>query len=335
MASTNRKIGVTKTVTPVEEERIKYICYKCGSTSISDRFSNMVKSDLFEGMNHRIPICKNCLTNLYFDYLRNSCDGNEKSAIRRICTMYDIYYNDEIVDMAKSYTSESLIMNYFKAANAVKFNEHKGKTYTDTIIEDKIKGINSLCNSEGESTIPEETKKFFGKGLSDEDYEFLKDQYDDWITRHECKTKAQEEVFKRLSFKQLEILKATRANKDTKDLDGTYQNLLGTANLQPKQNSTDSTSDAQTFGTLIQKWETTRPLPEIDESLRDVDKIGLYIDVFFKGHLAKMMGLKNGLSNLYSKFMEKYTVKKPEYDDDENSEALFDAIFGNSDTSEE
>ena len=35
--------------------------------------------------------------------------------------------------------------------------------------------------------------------------------------------------------------------------------------------------------------------------------------------------------------MKKYTVEKPEYDNDENSEALFDAIFGNtsSDSSNE
>ena len=31
-----------------------------------------------------------------------------------------------------------------------------------------------------------------------------------------------------------------------------------------------------------------------------------------------------------NKFMKKYTVEKPEYDDVENSEVLFDAIFGNS-----
>ena len=87
-------------------------------------------------------------------------------------------------------------------------------------------------------------------------------------------------------------------------------------------------SDAQTFGTLIDKWENTRPLPEIDERLKDVDKIGLYLDVFFRGHLSKMMGLKNATSNLYTKFMKKYTVNKPEYSDDSNSEVLFDTIFG-------
>ena len=48
-----------------------------------------------------------------------------------------------------------------------------------------------------------------------------------------------------------------------------------------------------TFGQLIDKWEQEKPIPEPDEEFKDVDKIGLYIDVFFKGHLSKMMGLKN------------------------------------------
>ena len=41
-----------------------------------------------------------------------------------------------------------------------------------------------------------------------------------------------------------------------------------------------------------------------------------------------MMGLKNAFSNLYEKFMAKYTVTKPQYDEDSDSEALFDQIFG-------
>ena len=170
--------------------------------------------------------------------------------------------------------------------------------------------------------------KLFGNGFDNDDYIFLYNEYCDWTTRHECNTKAQEEVFKQLCFNQLELLKATRAKQDTKDLTATFQKLLETAKLQPKQNSGDATSDSQTFGTLIDKWENTRPIPEPDDDLKDVDNIGLYIDVFFRGHLAKMMNLKNGLSKLYTKFMKRYKVEKPEYDDDEDNEALFDAIFG-------
>ena len=54
------------------------------------------------------------------------------------------------------------------------------------------------------------------------------------------------------------------------------------------------------------------------------------LDVFFKGHLAKVMGLKNGLSRLYDRYIKKYTVQRPEYKDEENNEVLFDAIFGSS-----
>ena len=217
----------------------------------------------------------------------------------------------------------------------INLRQYKGKTYDTTLDFERSNVVESVEDIEEDSPVSEKTINFFGIGFPMEDYEFLQKEYDDWTTRHECNTKAQEEIFKRLVFKQLEILKATRSGGDTKDLDASFQKLLETAKLQPKQNSGEAMSDAQTFGTLIDKWETTRPLPEIDEELKDVDKIALYTDVFFKGHLAKMMGLKNGLSNLYTKFMKKYTVEKPEYDDDGDSEVLFDAIFGNSSSMDE
>ena len=95
-----------------------------------------------------------------------------------------------------------------------------------------------------------------------------------------------------------------------------------------KQNNIDALSEAQTFGTLIQKYEEERPLPKIDPALEDTDNIGLLIDVFFRGHTSKMAGLKNRFSNIYEKVMKKYTVSMPEYDEDTDSEIIFDKIFG-------
>ena len=157
---------------------------------------------------------------------------------------------------------------------------------------------------------------------------FLETQYEDWVSRYECNTKAQEEIFERLSWKKLEINKATKNGQPTKDLDKTYQDLLSTANITPKQTGMDTFADAQTMGTLLQKWEETRPLPETDEELKDVDKIGLLIDAFFRGHASKMLGLKNAFVSLYEKVMSKYTVKPPEYEDDENTEDIFYKVFG-------
>ena len=122
---------------------------------------------------------------------------------------------------------------------------------------------------------------------------------------------------------------AIKKGLSTKDIDKSYQDWLDTGKLKPKQNSLDTFSDAQTLGTLIQKYEETRPLPEIDPELEDVDKIGLYIDAFYRGHASKMLGLKNRFSNIYEKVMSKYTVTPPSYDEESDSEILFDKIFGN------
>ena len=314
-------------------------CLCCNEVYDSDEFYAS-DSELHESIG-KIPYCRECINKFYQRYIKKyeelEYQYPERSAIERICMAFDIYYSDKIFDSAvkvsETRTDATLIALYLKQ---VKLYQYRNKNY-DTTINEKFqamkdnKPVTSVFTESdiNQSAIIKDAEKFFGSGFSKDDYIFLHEQYADWTTRHECETKAQEEVFKRICFKQLEILKATRRGDDTKDLDTTFQKLLETAKLQPKQNSGDTTANNQTFGTLIDKWENTRPIPEIDEDLRDVDKIGLYLDVFFKGHLAKMMGLKNGLSNLYSRFIKKYTVEKPEYSDNEDGEALFDAIFGN------
>ena len=252
----------------------------------------------------------------------------------------DKYYSEKIFNSVvktreekPEYSSWTFVQLYMKHANMY---QYATKTYDDTINdnykpkrgkkssdEDDMSGL-----TDDEKSIVSEAIVMFGKGFDDEDYLYLHEQYKDWTTRHECNTKAQEEVFKRICFTQLELLKASRKGDPTDKLDATFQKLLETAKLQPKQNSNDSTADAHTFGTLIDKWENTKPIPEVEEDLKDVDGIGRYIDVFFRGHTARMLGVKNALSNLYTKYMSKYTVERPEYKDDEDNEALFDAIFG-------
>ena len=178
------------------------------------------------------------------------------------------------------------------------------------------------------SRILKQAKKRFGDGYNNSDLMFLETEYQDWIKRYACENKAQELLFKRICFKELEIDKAQKAHKDTKELDKTLQDLMGSMSLKPNQNNSNALTEAKTFGQLIQKWETEKPIPEPEGEFKDVDKIGLYIDVFFKGHLSKMMGLKNAFSSLYDKFMQKFTVTRPEYKEDADTEMLFDQIFG-------
>ena len=314
----------------------KIECFYCGKEYVETNYYNSIS--VFFSNTKKIPYCKQCTKKLFDHfvqrYTNEGCEDPNRKAVRRLCMAFDINFNEKayeeaINDAKKREMNISPMSAYIKRAQLV---PHRNRTYDDTISDEEnhsfVIDLSNDVNNESEIDI--NTKNFFGNGFNDEDYRFLKEQYDDWTARHECKTKAQEEVFKDICFNRLQNLKALRAGEDTKDITASFQKMLDSGKLQPKQNTGDAMSDSQTFGTLIDKWENERPLPEIDEELKDVDKIAWYIDVFFKGHLSKMMGLKNGLSNLYTKFMKKYTVEKPEYNDEENSEILFDAIFGNS-----
>lgn len=313
-------------------------CMRCNGEYPEKEFYN-TDSILGEAYG-KIPYCKSCVNDIYQHYLKKytaySFADPDRKAIERLCMLFDVYYNDTAFDIAQAKCDNnpgSLISGMYMGV--ARLAQYKKKNYDTTMLEKyneakKNNGIMTVYterDSEKYENI-ESGKKLFGKGFDDDEYLYLYDQYCDWTARHECNTKAQEEVFKNICLTQLQLMRATKAGDDTKDLSVQLQRWLDTGKLQPKQNSGESVSDAQTFGTLIDKWENTRPIPEIDEELRDVDKIGLYIDVFFRGHLAKMAGMKNALSNLYDDYIKKYTVDKPEYDDEEDDEALFDAIFG-------
>lgn len=315
------------------------VCLKCGE-KIDVKNLYGTQSTFYETY-LKIPYCKDCLDDLYQEYYekykKEGYTNPERKSVERVCMAIDLYYRDSLFESAmKSWekTPETSVMIYYIRNTRLRSNINK--TYDDTLREkydaskdkDAILSIYTDDDAELDMRV-KNGQKLFGAGFDREDYIFLYNEYMDWTSRHECNTKTQEELFKQICFTQLDLFKANRAGRDTKALNDTLIKQLDAAKLQPKQNVGDTTADNQTFGTLIDKWENTRPIPEVDEELKDIDNIARYINVFFKGHLAKMMGLKNGFSNMYERFMKKYTVEKPEYNADEDDEALFEAVFGN------
>lgn len=317
--------------------KARYTCFYCGNEYVDTNFYKSY-SDFYSNIG-KVPYCKQCIEKFYqqyFDkYTNEGCTTPERKAVQRLCMILDIYYSDNVYNSAmddrkKRNLNISPMGAYMKM---VQLQQHQNKSYEHTIAEAEQENfvMSSIADISDKITVDENTVNFFGSGFTNDDYIFLKREYEDWTARHECNTKAQEEVFKDICFNRLQNLKALRVGEDTKDITASFQKMLDAGKLQPKQNAGDTTADNQTFGTLIDKWENERPLPEIDEELKDVDKIGFYIDTFFKGHTCKMLNVKNAFSNLYSSMMKKFTVNKPEYnldEDDYDSEINFNAIFG-------
>lgn len=307
-------------------------CPRCGQWKRVESFYGSINSP--DGIEHYG--CKECILDECTDIDKKTkirTDNRDKTiATFKKLNWYfnEKIYNEQLLKLSED-TGEKIrgtaVQQWIVICRSL--NDYKLKTYDDSEFE--IDDVDKNTSPDDIRVIQKtikKAKKRFGADYSNEELMFLENEYQDWVSRYECSQKAQEEVFQSLSILKLMKRNALKKGQPTKDIDNTYQSWLDTGNLKPKQNNLDTLSDAQTMGTLIQKYEETRPLPDIDPELEDVDKIGTYIDVFYRGHASKMLGLKNRFSNLYEKVMAKYAVKPPSYDEESDSEILFDKIFG-------
>ena len=307
-------------------------CSHCGNWKTSKSFYLSDKSP--DGIEHYA--CKECILSECTDFDPKTeirTDNKEKTiaTFKKLDWYFnEKIYNDQLSSLAEG-TGEKVrgtaVQQWIVMCRSL--NDYKLKSFSDS--EFDIEDVDKE-NSPEDIRIIQKTikkaKKRFGSDYSNEELMFLENEYQDWVSRYECSQKAQELTFENLSILKLMKRNALKKGLSTKDIDKSYQDWLDTGNLKPKQNTLDTFSDAQTMGTLIQKYEETRPLPDVDPELEDVDKIGLYIDAFYRGHASKMLGLKNRFSNIYEKVMSKYAVKPPSYDEESDREILFDKIFG-------
>jgi len=282
----------------------------------------------------RYPICKRCLMRIVENRKTDKDKPNEtKESVQKVLRMLDRVYDDNFYnecvkgayDSVKEKNRNSPFATYITAI--LSLPNWKGKTWEHSYFGDE------LVNNPNESEITENSKiikkarKRFGLDYNLRDLYFLETEYEDWTSRYPCENKAQEILFKRICCKELEIEKAQKNGADTKDLDKTLQDLMASMQIKPSQSNSNSLTEAKSFGELIGVWEREKPIPEPEGVFKDIDKIGLLIDVFYKGHLSKMMGLKNAFSSIYEKFIKKYSVEKNVYEEDEDSEVLFNQIF--------
>ena len=281
------------------------------------------------------PECKKCVKAQVEQRINSRQEPNETvESVQRMLLKMDLPYIDSlykaqvknVADASSEKNRHSAFAQYIVAIKSLP--QYNSKTWSDSEFALDDDTSPDYEQKEVKKTIRAGRKRF--GNYPNEDLMFLENEYQDWTTRYACESKAQELLFKRICFKQLEIDKAQKSGRETKDMDKTLQELMSSLSVKPSQKNSNALTESMTFGQLIDKWEQEKPIPEPDEEFKDVDKIGLYIDVFFKGHLSKMMGLKNAFSALYERYIAKYTVKKPEYDEDVDSEVLFDKIFGKS-----
>lgn len=281
------------------------------------------------------PQCKDCVRLEVEQRDSNRSDPNETpESVQKMLKKMDLPYIDDLYKKAvKQVTDDSgerhissPFLSYLRQVKTLPQYDKMHWDGSDFGLGDDPEE-EEIKDTRKNQKIIKEAKKRFGLNYSNADLFWLENEYQDWIARYPCDSKAQETLFKTLCCQELEREEMRVSKKSTKDIDKSIQDTMAALDIKPSQSNANALADTLTFGQLIEKWEQDNPIPEPDEDFKDVDRIGTYIDVFFKGHLSKMMGLRNAFSVLYEKYMKKYTVDKPEIKE-EDEEALFNQIFG-------
>ncbi|PKR82860.1 hypothetical protein [Heyndrickxia camelliae] len=279
------------------KQKDKFTCTCCGKDKIEDHFYS--SNSPFHKNTGKLHVCKDC----FWEYVNDDVE-NLKQALRMIDKPFLIDILNSSEEESKS-TGKSLIKLYMK--NVV-MNRNKDLTWADSDIFNSSQTIveNHIQDDNDEEI--EESVKYWGRGYSEWEYSFLEEERYKLMSSFECPDYGMEMIMKDICCINLDIEKLRQERKDNSqktitNLIDTRSKLMNDANMKPIQSTGAEGNDQITFGTLIKKWENEKPIPTPLE-----DEMKEYIDTFMIGHLAKMEGLNNELTEKYDQALSNYTI---------------------------
>lgn len=325
----------------------KAVCCRCG-IAYGRRKGNFPVSyaALYKGTGY-LPYCKSCVDAMYNDYV-SQC-GEAKGAVRQMCRKLDLFWNETAFDsVEKKATTRTMMTNYITRINNIAY---AGKSYDDTLsVEgglwnygtdnrpdggtiDNTEPVYTPTTEEQEVTledIPSDVIAYWGPGYTPEMYLELEQRlqyYKVQMNADEQLDMGTEALLRQIAMMEIDINRARADGRSVDKMVNSLNSLISSLNKPSKASATDSSAANTPFGVWIKRWENERPLPEIDESMKDVDGIIKYVLTWVCGHLAHMLKIKNARSPLYEEAVSRLRVDHPEYDEDDDDVLLYD-LFG-------
>ena len=337
---------------PIEMSSDKAICTRCG-TEYSRRkgYFPVSYAILYKGIGY-IPVCKTCIDSMFNSSLSQCNDA--KKAVRQMCRKLDLFWSETVYEIvSRKSTTRSMMTQYIAKINTVTY---AGKSYDDTLSEDgtlwsfgvsepvlaePIIEDDSIPDEPQEidiDEIPDEVKAFWGSGYSPLMYLELEQRRSYWMSRFPSDVELDigtEALIRQICSLELDINRDRAAGRSVEKSVTALNTLLGSANLKPVQKKQDDTDIALAntpMGVWLYRYENKRPLPEVDDDLKDVSGIKKYIFTWM-GHLCKMLGIKNTYSKMYDDEIARLRVEHPEYDGDDDETMMSEVLSEDGDTS--
>ncbi len=309
----------------------KVVCPRCGRM-FGKRKGNFSVSyaAMYKGIGY-LTVCKQCVEDLYSMYLSQCNDA--KLAVRQMCRKLDLIWDQNVFDsMMKQSTSQTVMGHYLNRVNTV---SRAGKCYDDTLAAEGTLWMFDIAEQIEQEPDPQEDadviyedddisddiKLFWGAGYSADAYRELEQRRASWVASLPSDAVADagtDALIRQICSLEMDINKARASGKSVDKSVTALNALIGSiTKMQKKQDDTDSSVNDTPLGVWLYRYENLRPLPEIDDDLKDVNHVKRYVFTWM-GHLCKMLGLKNGYTRMYEDEINRLRVDKPEYDGDDD-----------------
>ena len=313
-----------------DPENMHYMCIACRRVYSKQRSNfQTVQSRMYRGNNNYLPWCNKCVDE-FFERLKSERGLSDEEATRRLCSKFDIYWRKSLFgDLpTKIPATSSIPRQYIRKTN---LNHYAGLTFDDTLEEEAKERLAqahaALVDADGKIAsdtpeIPQELIQRWGPGRPDESYFDLQRRYNE-LTDGRPLEPATDLLVKQACLSAYEIDQLQKEGKPFEKQQSSLVNILGSLNLKPSQikaDERDAGLDNMPLGVGIQRWEQTRPIPEVSDDWKDVDKIHENY-IWFMGGLTKMVGAESKYDEEYEQEVEKYDVTRPDYFDDDGGDA--------------
>ena len=267
----------------------KKLCERCEKLKATNDFYNGDKMFFPSG---KLNVCKECA-------LKTVEENGHEGLLGLLRMINKPFYQDLFKDD---------VGDYIRMMNSMPQYKNVGFIQSDTLA--KLVDVSSIKRAKATQLSEEdlrESEDFWGIGKTERDYIWLNNEFSGYLSKYEVDSKTLEDLITEICLTRLDIRTRRENSQDVDKQIKTLNELLTAANLKPVQETGAQSVDQESFGTLIKKWEDTRPIQD-DSEWKKYDSIGNYLKVWFTGHLMRMFGLENKDEKEYFDEINKYTV---------------------------
>lgn len=221
-----------------------------------------------------MSICKEHVSQMYSDFYRS--EKSMGKVLLRMCRILNVIYSDDIVASTRLHLQtqgkpedDGSIFGIYKSKCVSNLKENVNATslgldltFKEPILSNEIQ--DSFSKLRDDTTLENENikrlRQFWGNTLEVQDYEWLEFELSQWKNVNKKIARNEESLLQLIVLKLFDIRKARDEGRDTTTLEASYQKLLDTSGLRPKDiNISVNNKQDDNWGSIVEMVEKTTP----------------------------------------------------------------------------